>query len=196
MKNLVYYFTLFCMTLSVPIQAQNVHSEALTSSMVVETTDGKLIHIKMTLSDRDEAITQLRNLYPLVLTDMYKVTNLTPHRMFLKYDNRDPFLQKGHELKSSQCIYIHKDDFEYLTISVTLPLSEILCSSNQNDRKPLCQPIDYILGFIPSQTELLPYENLKGYHEFSYVSTTSFGEQQALVLLHKHTYSTTQCTLF
>lgn len=197
-KNSTYFF-LFWTIFSVvtQTQAQDIGNKNLMDSIVVETTDGKLIHLKVTTPNKNKLTKQLPNLHPKILAEVYKLTNLTPHRAFVRYSNKDPFLQKGYELKSGKCLYIHSSYFDHLSI---LWRSQLLCGSEEGHYNPPCQPMDYALVLLPQQRVtmnlLLESTLLKGYHEFSYINTVYDERLTDLILLHKDIYSTKQCELF
>ena len=208
-KNSLICFILTILHFPAQTQVKNTQPNN-TENVIVETTDRELIHLITGGENKTEIIKQLPNLYTQNLKKIYKFTNLTPHRALVKYANDKPFLRKGHELKSGKCLYIHRNDFNYLTI---IQGSELLCSSNKTNKTSPCQPMDYTLDLISQQqifTELplnLHIDSLKGYYEFSYIknsavlsstygSNINFEESPYLILLHKDSSSTEECETF
>lgn len=207
------YFILFTLSFSVHTQMQNTSSTNV-ENLFLETKNGVILHIKETAEIKNQLLKQLQNLSsPQILKETYKFTNLTPHRALIKYTSTTPFLKKGHELKSGECLLIHTDYFEHLSI---LWGSELLCGvdeSNHKKNKPPCPSTDSILNLISQQQTsigippALNFSELRGYYEFSYVRHLtgnleehtpfiSFDGPKHLVLLHKESRTLEECKVF
>ena len=178
------------------IQARNTSSKDL-ERIVVETESGSFMHLRTTNLDENETIEKLPNLYPEISKEIYKFTNLTPHRALVKYESTNPFLQKGHELNSGRCLYIHSSYFNHLMIIWD---SELLCGSEKGQLPFPCRATDYVLDLIsPHQQSpvLLEHTSLRGYYKLSYINTVYDNEEpKDLVLLHKDISSTEECEIF
>lgn len=201
-KNISIYFILAVLHFSA--QTKSVEN------LIIETENRELIHLITTAENKPEIIKQLPILYTQNLKEIYKFTNLTPHRALVKYKNDRPFQHKGYELKSGKCLYIHKNDFDHLSIIWN---SEIICSSNENKTLP-CQPMDYTLNLISQQqtfiykdTPSLPVFKLIGYYEFSYmknlaelpniyIPSISLKKPPYLILLQKDSNTEEECETF
>lgn len=198
-KNFSYFILVWTLFFTAVVQAQDVNTADKMDNLVVETTDGELIHLRIPILDNNEIVEQLPNLCSKAEPkEIYKFTNLTPHTTLVTYKSTTPFLHKGHELKSGRCLYINNSYFEHLTILWGL---ELLCGSEAGIKQQSpCQPADYILALIPQQTifmdTMLEVSTLRGYYKFSQVKTIYNGEPEGLVLLHKNTESDEECEVF
>ena len=205
-KNSLIYFILTLLHFSAQTQLKNTQPENM-KSVIVETADKELIHLITTSENKKKLIKQLPNLYTQKLKEIYKFTNSTPHRVLIKYTNDSPFLHKGHELKSGKCLYIHRNDFNYLSIMWGL---ELLCSSNEH-KIPPCQPMDYTLDLISQQQTFIetpPTSQFsRGYYEFSYeqnlaelpntyIPNINSEKPPYLILLQKDSNTEEECEIF
>ena len=120
------------------------------------------------------------------MTDVYQFTNLTQNRALVKYDSHSPFLKKGHEVKPGECLYIHPNDFNHLSISLFIESSTLMfCDSN--DIQP-CRPYDYTLVStndlkqdIDNPTQLSTIEKNYRYRQSTPVTPYSEAQEFALV---------------
>ena len=221
-KNSLIYFILIVLHFTAQTEVKIPQPDVLipvkeatsnnTESMMVETTDGELIHLMMTPENKKEIQKQKSNLYTQDVKEIYKLTNLTPYSVLVKYTNDSPFLHKGSELKKSKCMYIHRNYFDYLSL---LWNSELLCSSHEyrsTNKITLCQPMDYTLRLISQQQTFMgmPSEvqisSLRGWYKFSYLKNLEempyvytpnidFEKPPYLILLNQDKYEE-ECKIF
>lgn len=133
-----------------------------------------------------------------LMTDVYQFTNLTQNRALVKYESHWPVLKKGHEVKPGECLYIHHNDFNHLSISLFIESSTLMfCDSNET---PICKPEHYTLTYSKGviHKDAPPDPSII---ELSYIRSTdlsdfSLAEIHRLMFMKKRPVHTEECDVF
>lgn len=186
MKKIIISQILFLITVGFTFQAQAVTPETPSPEEM-----------------REEMQILLKNI--IYQDSDYKFVNLTDHRALVTYESIQPFLQKGHEVKPGECLYIHKDYFNYLSIFLHIKgATQTLCHYKGTT---ICEPTDYTLTHPPDVTEADAAPDPSIVKELSYSETWQTPETEdtpaiqwskihRFIFMKKRTDTTEECGVF